>query len=231
MQIPEDQGLMGEPQRVAEGSQFPREEEDYKKTPITVEKHGFEVAISMESTLYSVFDQVARQTEKAARRMSEYLNRLAFEEVDGNLHPNTSSYTGLGGGNFTFQNITDAKKELLDDILSPNVLVVNTAGENALINSDDFQRATELGDEVIREGAIGRIAGLDVLVDNSGLLGDANTPTGILADDDEYGYEVVKEDVATRVYEDESRQSEIHQLYTIRQYKAIDPEAAIKISE
>lgn len=228
MQIPEDKGLMGEPERVNEGSEFPREEEEYEKTPITVEKHGFEVAISMESTLYSVFDQVARQTEKAARRMSEYLNKLAFNEVDGNLHPNTSTYTG--NGSFDFALITDARKELLDSILNPSVLIVNTAGENALLNSSAFQRASDLGDEVIREGAIGRVAGMDVLVDNSGLLGDSSTATGIMADEAEYGYEVVKEDVATRTYEDEGRQSEIHQLYTIRAYKAIEPEAALKLS-
>jgi hypothetical protein len=228
IQIPEDEGLMGEPERVAEGSQFPREEEDYKKTPITVEKHGFEVKISMESTLYSVFDQVARQTEKAARRMSEYLNRLAFNEVDGNLHPNTGSHTG--NGSFDFQLLTDAKKELQDSLMNPNVLIVNTAGENALLNSDAFQRASELGDQIVREGAIGRVAGLDVVVDNSGLLGDSSTATGIMADDTEYGYEVVKEDVSTRTYEDESRQAEIHQLYTIRAYKAIDSEAAVKLS-
>lgn len=230
VQIPEDEGLMGEPGRVAEGSEFPREEEDYSKTPITVEKHGFEIAIADESTMYSVFDQVARQTEKAARRMSEYLNRLAFEEVEANLHPNSPV---SGGGSFDFSLVTDGRKELFDSLFEPQILVVNTAAERELLNSNAYQRASELGDSVVMDAEIvdGRFAGMDVVVDNSGHLGDSTTPEGIIADPSEYGYEVVAEDVSTNTYRDDSRQAEIHQMWTIRAYKAIDNEAAIKITE
>lgn len=228
MEIPEDDGLMGKPDRVQEGSEFPREEEDYSTTSITVSKHGFEVAISMESTLYSVFDQVARQTEKAARRMSEYLNELAFSEVDGNLHPNSPISTGA----FDFEAVTQAKRDLMNDQLTPDLFVINPAAEQVLLNSDSYQRASELGDQITREGDIvsGRFAGLDVVVDNSGLLGGDTTAEGIVADTSEYGYEVVKQDVATDNYDDPSRQSEIYQIYTIRAYKAIHDDAAIKVT-
>lgn len=230
MEIPEDDGLMGDPSRVAEGSEFPREEEEYSTTPITVQKHGFEVAISMETTMYSVFDTVARQTEKAARRMSEYLNELAFTEVNNNLHPNSGNANVTGSGSLTFGLVTEGRKELLDSKLEPEVIITNTAGEKDLLNSNAFQRASELGDETVLDAAIGRIAGMDVLVDNSGLLGSSSSAEAIIADPGEYGYEVVKEDVATEEYEDPSRQSEIFQLYTLRAYKAIEPEAAIKIT-
>lgn len=228
LEIPEDGGMMGEPERVNEGSEFPREEEDYDKTPITVKKHGFEVALTWESTLYSVFDIVAQQMEKASRRMGEYLNRLAFEEVENNLHPNTPL---TGSGSLTFELATDARKELLDEKLDPTVMITNTEGERQLLNSDGFQRASDLGDEVQREAAIGRFAGMDVLVDNSGLLGDATTGHAIVADPTEYGYEVVKQDVATEEYDAPARQAQVMQLYTKRAYKAIDPEAAIEIVE
>jgi len=230
VQIPEDKGLMGEPERVQEGSEFPKEEEEYEKTPITVEKHGFEVALSDESTMYSVFDQVARQTEKAARRMSEYLNELAFTEVENNLHPNSPK---SGGGSFDFQLATNGRKELFDSLYEPRVLVVNTEAEKQLLNTEAYQRASDLGDTVTMDAEIvdGRFAGMDVVVDNSGHLGDTNTAEGIIADPSEYGYEVVAEDVSTNNYRDDSRQSEIYQIWTIRGYKAINEEAAIKITE
>jgi hypothetical protein len=232
MEIPEDEAVMSEPQRVGEGSEFPRTEEDISTTPVTVEKHGFEVAITWEATQFSVFDVVARQTEKAARRFNEYINRLAFNVIDdtNNQHPNSPLDANAGGtdaSSFGFQLATEAKKELKDDQLNPDMMVVNTEGEKVLLNSDNFQRASDLGDEVTREGSIGRFAGLDVMVDNSGLMPE-DTPEGYLIDTDEYGYEVVKEDIATDEYEDQARQSQIVQWYTMRQWLAIDPEATIK---
>lgn len=228
LEIPEDEGLMGDPERVNEGSEFPREEEDYATTAITVKKHGFEVSITWESTLYSVFDIVAQQMEKASRRMGEYLNKLAFEEVNNNLHPNSPV---AGSGSLNFDLATQARKELLDEKLDPEIMITNTEGERQLLNSDGFQRASDLGDETIIDAAIGRFAGMDVLVDNSGLLGDASTGEAIVADPNEYGYEVVKQDVATEEYDAPERQAQIMQLYTKRAYKAMDPEAAVKIVE
>lgn len=233
MEIPEDEAVMSEPTRVNEGSEFPRTEEDISTTKVTVEKHGFEVAITWEATQFSVFDVVARQTEKAARRFNEYINRLAFETIDdtNNQHPNSPVDANDGGtdaSSFGFQLATEAQKLLKDDRLMPDMLVVNTEGEKVLLNSDNFQRASDLGDEVTREGAIGRFAGLDVMVDNSGLMADTQ-PEAYLIDTDEYGYEVVKEDIATDEYEDQSRQSQIVQWYTMREWLAIDPEAAVKM--
>lgn len=234
MEIPEDEAVMSEPGRVGEGSEFPRTEEDIDTTPVTVEKHGFEVAITWEATQFSVFDVVARQTEKAARRFNEYINRLAYEVVDDvdNQHPNSPVASGdvSDSSGFDFALATYVKKLLKDDQLMPDMMVVNTEGERALLNSDSFQRASELGDEVTREGAIGRFVGLDVMVDNSGLM-PSGTAEGYLIDTDEYGYEVVKEDIATDEYEDQSRQSQIVQWYTMREWLAIDPEAAIKFTE
>lgn len=227
MQIPEDDAIMGEPSRVHEASEFPREEENHSKTPITVKKYGFEIAISMESQMYSIFDVVARQVEKASRKMAELINRKAYNELDGNTHANTSTYTGLN--NFNYGNVVDARKELLDDLYTPQMLIVNTTAEADLLKSDEFTRASDLGDDTIQDGVIGRIAGLDVMVDNSGLIDTAES-TGYIVDPNEYGYEVIREDVATEEYESPERQADIFQLYTFREWKAINSNAAIKVS-
>lgn len=233
LEIPEDEGLMSEPRRVGEGSQFPRTEEDYDTTPVTVEKHGFEVSVTWEATQFNIFDVVARQTEKAARRFNEYINRLAYNVVSDadNQHPSSPVTTAdIDGSAFGFELATYAKKVLKDDQLTPDMMVVNTEAEHELLNSDNFQRASDLGDEVTRDGAIGRFAGLDVMVDNSGLMPEGSAEA-YLVDTDEYGYEVVKEDIATDEYEDESRQAQIIQWYTMREWLAIDPEALIKFTE
>lgn len=235
MEIPEDEAVMSTPGRVAEGGEFPRTEEDIDTTPVTVEKHGFEVKITWEATQFSVFDVVARQTEKAAQRFNQYINQLAFDVISDsdNQHPQSPITTGnssIDSSNFGFELATYAKKVLKDDQLDPDMMVVNTEGEHELLNSDNFQRASDLGDDVTREGAIGRFAGLDVMVDNSGLMADS-TPRGYLVDSDEYGYEVVKDDIATDEYEDQSRQAQIVQWYTMREWLAIEPEAAIVFEE
>lgn len=222
--IPEDEGLMSEPTRVNEGSEFPRTEEDYDTVPVTVQKHGFEISITRESSAYSIFDIVAQQMEKAARRFNEYLNRKAFEEVDANLHPNSP----VTNSSFNFQLATDAKKQIQDSLYNPQMLIINSAAENALLNSDNFQRASDLGDEVTREAAIGRFAGVDVMLDRSDNL-PTNDPVGYMVDPDEYGYEVVEDDVSVDEYDDNSRQATMMQWWTVRTWKAIDEEAIIKL--
>jgi N4-gp56 family major capsid protein len=234
LEIPEDDAVMSEPEPIAEGSEFPRTEEDVSTTSVTVQKYGFEVAITWEATQFSVFDVVARQTEKAARRFNEYINRLAYNEVSdsNNQHPNSpvDANGSADSTSFDFQLVTEAQKYLKDDQVMPDMMVVNTEGEKQILNSDNFQRASDLGDEVTRDGAIGRFAGLDVMVDNSGLMSDTN-PEGYLIDTDEYGMEVVKQDIGTDEYEDKSRQSQIVQWFTMRAWHVQDPEAAIKFED
>lgn len=233
MELPQDEAVMSMPGRVQEGGEFPRTEEEESTQKVTVEKHGFEVKITWEATQFSVFDVIARQTEKAAKRFNEYINKLAYDEISDsdNQHPNSPvSVSDIDGDEFGFELISYAQKLQKDDQLMPDMAVVNTQGEFEVKNSEQFQRASDLGDEMTREGSIGRLAGLDIMVDNSGLLDD-DTAEGYLIDTDEYGVEVVKEDIATEEYEDPSRQAQIVQWWTMRNWHVEEPEAAIKIEE
>ena len=233
MEIPKDSAVMSFPDRVQEGGEFPRTEEEMNSEQVTVKKHGFEVKISWEATQFSIFDVVARQTEKAAQRFNQYLNKLAFDYISdtNNQHPNSPvTPNDISGSEFGFELTTYAQKIVKDDQLDPDMFVVNTEGENKIMNSDNFQRATELGDEMTRDGAIGRFAGVDVMVDNSGLMADASAE-GYLIDTDEYGLEVVKEAISTEEYEDPTRQAQIVQWWTMREWHVEEPEANIKLQE
>lgn len=233
MHIPKDEGNMSEPRRVTENSEYPRTEEGEETIPVTVEKHGFEVSISWESQEFSVFDVMARQTEKAARRFNEYINGLAYGVLSDtdNQHPSSpvtvsdvSDVSSFGFGQATY-----VKKLLKDDQLMPDMMIVNTQAEHELLNSDQFQRASELGDETVREGAIGRFVGLDVMVDQSGRMPE-DTPEAYLVDTDEYGYEVVKEDISTDEYEAPERDANVWKWRTMRNWLVVHNEAAIKFT-
>lgn len=230
MEIPEDEGLMSEPRRVGEGSQFPRTEEEYDTKQVTVEKYGFEVSITREASQFSIFNVIAEQTEKAARRFNEFINRLAYGVVSDPANQNANSpvtTADIDGTTFGFELVSYAEKVLKDDQLNSDLLIVNTQGEHVLKNSENFQRASDLGDNMTREGAIGRYAGHDVMVDSSGLM-SSTAAEGYLIDTEYYGYEVVKDDIATDEYEDKSRQAQIWQWYTMREWIAMKPEAALK---
>lgn len=227
IKIPSDDGLMSNPERVGEGSEFPKTEEDHSTQSVQVKKHGFEVKITDEAQAFSVFDVVTVQAEKAAQRFNEYINELAFNVVSTASNQHSSS--PISTGSFDFDAITDGNKQLKDSQLSPDFMVVNTEGENVLMNSSNFQRASELGDEITQEGAIGRVAGLDVLVDNSGHMADASAEAYIV-DADEYGYEVVKQDIAMNEYRDEKRQADIMQWWTMREWTVVESDAVIKVT-
>lgn len=231
-ELPQDEAVMSFPGRVSEGGEFPRTEEDVDTQTVTVEKHGFEVKITWEATQFSVFDVVARQTEKAARRFNQYINKLAYDFVSDtdNQHPESPVAVSdvSDADSFGFELANYAKKVMKDEQLDPDMLVVNTEGERVILNSENFQRASDLGDEVTREGAIGRFVGMDVMVDNSGLMPD-DSAEGYFLDTDEYGVEVVKQDIATEEYEDPERQANIIQWWTMRNWHVEEPEAALKI--
>ena len=233
-ELPQDEAVMSMPGRVAEGGEFPRTEEDIDTQKVTVEKHGFEVKITWEATEFSVFDVIARQTEKAARRFNEYINMQAFDYISDadNQHPESPVAVGdvNDADEFGFALAKYAKKLMKDDQYDPDMLVLNTEGERVISNSDNFQRASDLGDEVTREGAIGRFAGMDVMEDNSGLM-PSDSAEGYFIDSNQYGVEVVKQDIATEEYEDPKRQANVVQWWTMRNWHVEEPEAAIKIVE
>lgn len=234
MHIPKDEANMSEPRRVTENSEYPRTEEGEETIPVTVEKYGFEVAISWEAQEFSVFDVIARQTEKAARRFNEFINSLAFDVVSDSSNQHPSSPVTVSdvdeASSFGFALATYVKKLMKDDQLMPDMMIVNTQAEHELLNSDQFQRASDLGDETVRDGAIGRFVGLDVMVDQSGEMAE-DSPEGYLVDTDEYGYEVIKEDISTDEYEAPERDADIWKWRTMRAWLAVHPEAAVKFAE
>ena len=112
---------------------------------------------------------------EASRRASTAHARALDEDIA----------TGLIGGAFSFQNAT-ASSALIDksDILamrakllkenaeiSRMTLVISVDNEEAMLGIAEFVRADAYGSSNIREGVIGRVFGVDVVVSNVSTLG------------------------------------------------------------
>lgn len=227
VEVPIEQDVMNEPTRIRENGEFPHDEEDIDTVTATVDKYGFAVRISRESRQDSMFDIVARNVDKQGRKMSELFNRLAFEELSTNLHPDSPA-SGSGGtsGTLEFTDILEAKKILQEDGYSPSYVITNPQGEADLLRSDDFQRATDLGDDTVLDAQVGRVAGLDVLTSNAGHLAGSNA---FVVDDESYGWEITKESVSTNRYDDEGRHSTEYQIWSRKQWLVTDPNGCIKV--
>lgn len=226
--VPRPKDNIGQPQAIPEGTEFPRDEEDYEKISIDFTKYGFETPITREAMSDSMIDVAADHMERQGRQMAEFLNEVAYNELSANV--NSSSPAGGVGdtASLEFDDIMDAKATLRGQQYSPDLLIVNIQGEQDLVNSNAFQRASDLGDETVREGAVGRVAGLDVIVSDYGMLSDTDGE-GFLVDTSFYGYEAEREPINTNEYEADERQAQMMQIWTRRGWKAIDPEAAIKV--
>ena len=230
-----DNDDMGTPEVIGEGEEFPRDKSTLREITVNFEKFGDEVAITMEAQEDGMIDMKARQVEDLARRMAQWLNEQAFEQLnaEGNHIEETATGDDIGDGNgeLTFSDIRDGMVGVRSYNYTPDLLIVDLDGYGDLLTDDNFNRATSGGDEVVRSGEIGRIAGMDVVVDNTQRLGEAdNDPGAYVIDSSYYGYELTRTPITTNEYNDPERQAEIMQIYTRKAWATIWPEAAARVN-
>jgi len=228
--VPRRKDVLGEPDAIPEGTEFPMDEEEWEKIPIHFQKYGFSVPISMEAQQDSMRNVAADHVDAMGRQMNEMLNRIAYEELSTNLNDDSPAGSASSGtsGVFDYHDVIDAQKVLRQDSYSPDMLVVNTQAEADLLTSDEFIHASDLGDETLTEGAIGQVAGMDVVVSNDGHM-SSSTGEGYLVDTSFYGYEATRSGIQTDEYYEDSRQIDVMQIYTQRGFKAIDEQSAVLV--
>jgi hypothetical protein len=219
---------MGKPEAIAEGAVFPFDEEGYSTEQIEFQKYGFATPITMEAREDTNLNIVDDMLNRQARQMSEFLNDMAFEEMANNVNSNSPAGNQADTSKFEYEDVIDARETLRKDFYSPDVLVVNIQAEADLLTSDQFLRASDLGDRTVREGSIGRVAGMDVMVADDDALSSTDGE-GYMVDTDEYAYEAIRDDIQTNQYEAPERQVEMMQIFTRRSYYVQEPDAAIKV--
>lgn len=223
-----DEDNMGRPQIVGEGEEAPRHQSTVTEQTVQFDKYMGEVSLTMEAMADGLIEMKAREVEDLARAMSEELNEQAYTELDGNAQTSHSGGTiGDANGTLSFSDIVEGMKALREDDYTPDLLIVDVDGYTDLLTDSNFNRATESGDEVVRSGEVGRVAGMPVVIDNTQSIAGGHGAFAV--DTTRYGYELTRTPMSTREYEEPERQADVIQAFTRKAWTTIFGDAAAKI--
>lgn len=232
-----DEDNMGRPQIVGEGEEAPRHQSTVKETSVQFDKFMGEVTLTMEAMEDGLIEMKAREVEDLARAMSEELNERAYEELSSNAKTTLNDGDTIGdqNGTLSFSDIVEGMKALREDDYTPDLLIVDVDGYTDLLTDSNFNRATESGDEVVRSGEVGRVAGMPVVIDNTqAISGDSgqdnvNGHGAFAIDTTRFGYELTRTPMSTREYEEPERQADVIQAFTRKAWTTIFDDAAALI--
>jgi len=229
--LPKDD--LGEPQVIGEGEEFPLDEHENQKLDIEFDKYGFSTMLTMESVEDSMLDVRADQVEQRARQLRENMDRRAFDTLQNN---NGGVYTDTSAdGVFDFADVVSGLTAMQDSNYNPDALMVEPTAVGDLMLDEQFtDAASDEGHQAVREGVVGQVAGVDVLVANSQDISepgfdDTSNPGGILVDTDFYGYEITRTPITSEEYEKPERQADVIQTYTRKDWTSVYDDAAVFI--
>jgi HK97 family phage major capsid protein len=216
---------------VDEGTAYPSAGNATKKVTVEHNKYGVEVELTYEAIEDALLDVIAIHTEERAADLADSLNEAAYAEItetdgNGNLVNLQGTTIGDDAGNLAYADVVDAMTALEAESYDPDLLIVSAQSKGDLMKSDAFTRASELGDNVVRDGAFGQVAGVDAVVDDSGQLGAGEA---MLFDSSRYGIESQREEMASLEYDKEAENKMVVQVRTRMGWKAIRPKAGVKI--
>ena len=228
VQIPVPKDEMGKPKIVDEGSEFPRSHEDYELKEMYFDKFGFEVPITWEAEEDSRINLTQDQVDRQAREMAEDINMRAFEVIDDTIGGSTVSDNA--DGTMTYDDILAGREALVSESYSPDLLIADVGAVHDLMRSDNFLRATDIGDQLRRDGAVGRIAGMEVVEDDSGLpLGGDGNPGALMVDTDYFGYEGTRTPITTEEYTEDRTQTEVYRILARMGWLVTEEKAGVVI--
>lgn len=105
----------------------------------------------------------AAELETALQEVREAWNLEAASAIVNEDEIRVSSnVTTVTAANDIYDTIVDARQELRDLKAHPDTILVSPATYSKLLKSDEFQRAVDIDNDVIRNAYVGRIAGLNV---------------------------------------------------------------------
>lgn len=221
--IPVPDDTLGEPEDIKELEEYPHDEEGYTKVQIDRQKIGQVVPISDEAQMDNLFDVQADHIDRMGRKLQEGLDGRAFEVLDANLNATTA---GSDADDLTFAEVTEGLRVARADGYNPDTLIIDSFGEEDLLNDNNFNRATQSGDSVVRNGVIARAAGMNVVVSNTG---DMTQHDAYVVDSDFYGYEGVWSDVETDTFREDMSDVDYLKIRVFRGWQTTDASAAVKV--
>ena len=228
---------MGRPSIVGENEEAPRHgAQSPEEFTVQFDKFMGELVITMEAMEDGLMEMKAREVENLARAMAEELNEEAYDAITTAVGAN--AYTDVSGDNnntLSFDDVIQGVKRLrkgpsdVDDTFEPDLMIVDVDGYTDLLTDDNFNRATDAGDEVVRSGEIqGEVAGVPFVVDTTQDISDSGHGA-FLIDTSRFGYELTRTSMTTREYEEPERQAEVVQAYCRKAWTAIFENAVVEV--
>jgi len=226
--IPEDD-LEGHVVEIDENSDYPRSELNYGEVSAVRQKYGMEVAISDEAVEFGTVDIEADAQEEAMRAVMKNLDVRAFDLLNNNNNPTT---VGNDGEDLDFEAVVEAYRVLNANEfnLSETVMFVGPDGLRDLSLDDSFNRATDLGDDLVSDRGpevVGEVYNVPVLRTNTGDFGDDEA---IMVDTSKYGYLAEWRPMElAETYREPSNDQTVYKVRGYNGYAVTEPDAAVKI--
>jgi hypothetical protein len=225
--VPEDDAE--EMSIVPEGSEFPRAAEGQRKVPCVREKFGEEFPLTMEAQMDEMVDNQAENLEGKIRAYNRTQERYAHDVLDDaaeDFDPDESD------GTLDYEDIVDGMTEMMERQegegggWTADTIITGPSGFGDIAKSDRFTQATEQGEETIREGFVGNIFGIPMYLTNQVQI---DPGTAYLVDSTSFGYEATWQDTDTRTYEEENKQTDVLQFWSLKGYCAVRESAALHL--
>lgn len=208
--------------KVSELAEYPHADISLDGVRVTYTKYGFQVPISDEAVSDSAVSLALDRMGELARAEERKLDRLAYGYLSDNMSATTVS------GADAFDTLVDGHTEMLDAGYDPGALELYASPKawGVMAKDDVLNRATDQGDALARNGQLATAFGLDIVLSNIGVLGDAE---GILVDTSKFGYESTRWGTEISVSRDEDRDADVYKIRRRLGWAGMDEDAAITL--
>ncbi len=236
VQIPVPKDEMGKPKIVDEGAEFPRTHEEYELKELEFDKFGFEIPITMEAKEDSRAGLADDQLTRQSREMAEDINLRAFEEINATLVDehnritSDSGDTGNADGTMSYDDVLAGRRDLIKSSYNPDLLIADVDAVHDLMKSNNFLEASEMQGEMRRAGAVGRIAGMTIVEDDSGLdITGTGNPGALMVDTSYFGYEGLRDPITTEEYTETRSQTDVYRTFARMGWLVTEPQSGIVV--
>jgi len=220
--------VRGTMDQVTERSDYPEASMNYEGINADYEKEGFIIRVSDEAVDDSVFDVVMDVTEQMGVAAEKRLDAKAFSLMDPNGANNLNSNGPIGtdGNDLNFAAVVDSYTTLVEGEFVPSdfELYCSPDAWGDLANDDNFNRATDQGDALARNGMLGEAFGVTIAMTNTGDLGDDEA---LMVDTGRYGYESTRWEREVSSEYDFDNDETKYKIRTRNDYLTMKPNAAI----
>lgn len=177
----------------------------------------------MDDTPIDIILDITQEMAVAAERR---LDSLAYFVLSNN---NNATTIGTATNDLNYAAIVDAYTTLAESEMDPSSFEVylSPGAWGDLAKDSNFNRATEDGDALARQGMLGEVFGVPVVLSNTG---DLAANEGYMVDTSKYGYESTRWDREIQSYREEKKDRDVFKIRHRKDFVPMKPAAAINIA-